>query len=401
MEYQRLAEAIEDIRRLNEEQNFRNTMFEVYRASAKRIVLRIERSYPSKTSYEACLSILHDVSVGEIRLNPVDRVQIGLMLHYFETGHAFRMQRVSDNRNHPRHEPFKKCHNDFLYWLSKNGKSRYTIESYRNVTAQFLNHLSDSGCNKISNMRPHYINYFFKQLTKNWAVTSIRVASSAIHSFLTYLNVDLTFMYALPKHCPKYFPIIPVLTKEEDQLLKGYFQDSTVSYKNKSVIALCYYLGIRAVDVINLQLRDIDWNKNIISFCQSKTGETIVLPLIPIVGNCIACYIAEERPESRYKNVFLREIAPICPLSEHSAVYKLVSRAFLKLNIRKHERQGSHLLRHSLAMKQISCGSSIGTLSTLLGHSKIETTNIYISTDYEGLRQCCIEPIFKSIEVSR
>ena len=276
MEYQRLAEAIEDVRRLNEEQNFRTTMYEVYRASANRIVLRVERSYPSKTSHEACLSILNDALAGEIRLNPVDRVQRGLMVRYFETGHAFRMRRIYENRNYPRHEPFKDCHNDFLYWLFKNGKSRYTIESYRNVTAQFLNHLSDIGCSKISSMQPRHINSFFKQLTKNWTVTSIRVASSAIRSFLTYLNVDLTFMNALPKHYPKHFPIIPVLTKEEDQLLKGYLQDSTASYKNKSMIALCYYLGIRAVDVINLQLRDIDWNKDVISFFQSKTGETVI-----------------------------------------------------------------------------------------------------------------------------
>ncbi|MDD4220205.1 MAG: tyrosine-type recombinase/integrase [Sphaerochaetaceae bacterium] len=392
---QKLTDAIEDVRRLNEEQGFRNTMFEVYRASANRIVLRIEKTYPSKTSQEACQSILHDALSGSIRLNPVDRVQLGLILRYFETGHAFRIPKTSKNRNYPRHEQFKECHSDFLYWLTENGKSRYTIESYRNVVAQFLNHLSDVGCRKITSLHPRYINSFFKQLTTTWAVTSVRVASSAIRSFLTYLDVEPTFMHVLPKHCPKHCPIIPVLSNEEDLLLKVYFQDGTASYKSKSIIALCYFLGIRAIDIINLQLRDIDWNKDLISFFQSKTGESVVLPLIPVVGNCLAHYIAEERQESLFQNVFLREVAPICPFSEHSAVYCHVARAFKKLHIRKHERQGSHLLRHNLAMKQISCGTSIGTISTLLGHSNIETTNIYLSTDYEGMRQCCIEPIYK------
>ncbi|MFA6681832.1 MAG: tyrosine-type recombinase/integrase [Sphaerochaeta sp.] len=401
MENQKLTEAIEDVRRLNEEQNFRDIMFKVYRASAKRIVLRIENTYPFKTPQEACQSILHDGSSGTIRLNPVDRVQLGLMVRYFETGHAFRTQRISKNKNCPRHEPFKKCHSDFLNWLYENGKSRYTIESYRNVTAQFLNHLSDKGCRVHSDIHTRHINSFFKGLTANWAVTSIRVASSAIRSFLTYLEAAPILTHALPKHCPKHFPIIPVLSNEEDLLLSAYFQDGTASYKSKGMIALCYFLGIRAVDIINLQLQDIDWNKDIISFFQSKTGETVVLPLVPVVGNCLAHYITEERPESPFQNVFLREIAPIRPFSEHSAVYCHVARAFKKLHIRKHQRQGSHLLRHNLAMKQISCGTSIGTISTLLGHSNIGTTNIYLSTDYEGMRQCCIEPIYRSGRMPR
>lgn len=401
MEIQKLAGAIEDIRRLNEEQNFRSTMFEVYRASAKRIELRIETTYPAKSPQDACRYILHDASTGRIRLNPVDRVQLVLIVRYFETGRAFRTQRVSKNRNTPQHEPFKKYHSNFMHWLSECGKSRYTIESYRNVTAQFLNHLPDVGCRKIADLHPKHINSFFKQLTVNWAVTSIRVASSAIRSFLTFLDADPTFMHALPIHCPKHFPIIPVLTDEEDLLLRGHLQDDTVSYKTKAMVALCYYLGIRAVDVINLQLRDIDWNKDVISVIQSKTGETVVLPLIPVVGNYLAHYIMEERDKSQFQNVFLREIAPICPLAEHSAVYCRISRAFLKLHIRKREMQGSHLLRHSLAMRQISCGTSMGTISTLLGHSHIETTNIYLSTDYEGLRRCCIEPIFRSGRLPR
>jgi integrase len=202
-------------------------------------------------------------------------------------------------------------------------------------------------------------------------------------------------MYALPKNCPKHIPIIPILTQDEDTLLKGYLQDESVSCKSKSIIGLCYYLGIRAVDIVNLQLRDIDWSKDVIAFRQSKTGENVVFPLIPIIGNCIAHYITQERPGSKYLHVFLSDFAPIEPLSGHSAIYSIISNAFNKLNIRTNERQGAHLLRHNSATKQLNYGTPIGVISTLLGHSKIETTTIYLTTDYESLRLCCIEPIFK------
>jgi len=396
METKKLYDAIEAIKRLNKEQNFRTTMFNVYKASAKRIVLRIEKMDSSKTPLEACKFILHDALIGNIRLNPVDHIQIKLIVRYFETGHAFRIQRISNFKNYPRYGPFQSYLREFLHFLSENCKSRYTIESYRNVLSQFLNHLSNVGCRKITNISACHINSFFKLLTKTWAITSIRVASSAMRSFIMYIESDSTLIYALPKHCPKHFPIIPVLTKEEDKLLKEYIINDNASYKNKSIIALCYYLGIRAIDIINLKLSDVDWNKDLISFIQSKTGENIVLPLMPIIGNCIAQYILQERPESHYTNIFLREIAPICPYTEHSSVYNQVSQAFKKLGIRTNERQGSHLLRHSLASRQISSGTTLGIISTLLGHSNIDSTTIYLSIDYEGMRKCCIDPIFRS-----
>ncbi|VDN47489.1 protein of unknown function [Petrocella atlantisensis] len=52
--------------------------------------------------------------------------------------------------------------------------------------------------------------------------------------------------------------------------------------------------------MINLKLSDIDWNNDIITFRQSKTGNLVCLPLTPTVGNAIARYIVNERPDVEF-----------------------------------------------------------------------------------------------------
>ena len=395
MDMQKLSVAIETIRGLHVDQNYQKNTMSLYRQSANRILNMLSRSSPSLSVCDACLALLHAWANHEMYLNPVDQVQLRLVVSYLETGHPNRNYLRARKGNIPKSKQFKRCHKDFLYWLTKQGKSIYTIESYRNVVAQFLNHLSDCSCYELSRMHSSHINTFFMKLSQNWALTSIRVASSAIKSFLVYLNLGPEFYLALPRHCPKHTPIIPILTKNEDELVKGYLQNESASYRSRSIIGLCYYLGIRAIDITNLRFSDIDWNKDVISFRQSKTRGAVILPLVPIVGNCIAKYITLERPESKYQAVFLTEFAPRTPLSEHTAIYKIIANAFKELGIREHQMQGSHLLRHNAATKQIACGTPVGTISTLLGHSQIETTTIYLTTDFESMRQCCLDPIFR------
>ena len=51
--------------------------------------------------------------------------------------------------------------------------------------------------------------------------------------------------------------------------------------------------------MIKLKLSDVDWNNETITFRQSKTGNVVCIPLIPIVGNAVTKYIVNERPNAK------------------------------------------------------------------------------------------------------
>lgn len=149
--------------------------------------------------------------------------------------------------------------------------------------------------------------------------------------------------------------------------------------------------GIRACDLIRLKLSDIDWNNETISFKQSKTQNQVILPLTVKVGNAIARYISEERPNSKDDTLFLRTLAPFVPLADHASCHAIVSRVFAKAGIEKGTRMlGMHMLRHNAASTMAKNEVPIETIAAVLGHATPDTTDIYITTDEIKLRECVL-----------
>lgn len=164
-----------------------------------------------------------------------------------------------------------------------------------------------------------------------------------------------------------------------------------MSRKDAAIVTIGLATGIRAVDLINLRLSDIDWNSETISFTQSKTGNPVYIPLTVSVGNAIARYIVEERPEAPNDYLFVRELAPFEPLGGHSSCYVCVKRVFERAGISKDWRiWGTHMLRHNAASTMVKNGVPIETIAAVPGHSDTDSADIYITTDEERLRECVL-----------
>jgi integrase len=85
--------------------------------------------------------------------------------------------------------------------------------------------------------------------------------------------------------------------------------------------------------------------------------------------------------------VFVRQLAPHAPLTDHSAVYEATRRALSSAGV---EGGGSLLLRHSAASRMVSAGVGLPVVSAVLGHSEPDSTNTYIETDQGGMRSCVL-----------
>lgn len=85
--------------------------------------------------------------------------------------------------------------------------------------------------------------------------------------------------------------------------------------RNKAVILLLLFTGLRGCSVTGLTLNSIDWEKEMILVEQQKTSVLVEIPLSAVVGNAIYDYLVEERPDTESTRLFLTETHPFSPLT--------------------------------------------------------------------------------------
>ena len=175
--------------------------------------------------------------------------------------------------------------------------------------------------------------------------------------------------------------IVPMFTEDEVANIKETLSSPCVSRRDAAIFLLGLTTGMRAVDVVNLRLSDIDWKNETIFFQQSKTGNAVCLPLTTDIGNSIYRYILEERPKVNDDHVFLRSQAPFMPLSGHSTCYCIVSNILHRAGIQKDDRiWGMCMLRHNAASTMVQNSIPLATIAAILGHAGTRTTDIYGNT---------------------
>jgi integrase len=143
-------------------------------------------------------------------------------------------------------------------------------------------------------------------------------------------------------------------------------------------------LGLRACEIVALNLEDIDWENARITI-RSKGGRWAQLPLPTDVGKALALYLRHGRPTCSCRRVFIRDRAPRIGFANSIAVSSLVMRALERAGVDS-ARKGAHLFRHSLATDMIRQGASLDEIGELLRHQSPNTTAIYAKVDLPALR---------------
>lgn len=162
--------------------------------------------------------------------------------------------------------------------------------------------------------------------------------------------------------------------------------------RTRAVIFLVLRLGLRDCDICHLTFQDIDWRHDKIRLIQRKTGEPLILPLLPEVGNAIMDYILNERPKRNdsYPYIFLRKLAPYDKLT---SVYNICSNLFHKMEIKPENgiATGVHVFRYSLVHKLLVSKVPHQVIQDTLGHTSKESTKPYLSMEESMLRLCALD----------
>ncbi|WP_027256056.1 tyrosine-type recombinase/integrase [Leisingera aquimarina] len=141
--------------------------------------------------------------------------------------------------------------------------------------------------------------------------------------------------------------------------------------KYRAALSISYGTGLRASEVCNLKVSDIDSDRMLIHVEQGKGRKDRKVMLSPGLLNLLREYWREARPEG-----WLFPGKPkITPLSSRQ-LHRAFSPAKLIAGIKK---PGStlHTLRHSFATHLLEAGTDVRVIQVLLGHAKLETTERY------------------------
>ena len=153
-----------------------------------------------------------------------------------------------------------------------------------------------------------------------------------------------------------------------------------------AMLLLMARLGLRAVEVIAIQLDDIDWRAGELTV-RGKGKLHDRLPLTVEVGNALSRYLREERGPATCRTMFVTHRAPHRPFKNGQIVNDILTDA-LKATGQKPATPyvGSHLLRHSLATQLVNTGASLDEVGDVLRHRSRSSTMIYARLDIDGLR---------------
>ena len=284
------------------------------------------------------------------------------------------------------------------YLEHMNREGRYapmSLKVYRLAIKQFLHYLEEGGYRRIRCLTRTIVSDYIPIIAKR-RPGSISLVITALKSFLNYLHESkhiasdlVSVLHGSPKKRRKHFA--GFTRKEANTLIDSVSSDRHYDKRNIAVFTLAESTGLRAVDVANLKLSDIDWRNKTISIIQQKTCHPLILPFENRVGDAIAEYILHGRPESDSPFIFLSDRRPFRPVSANAlsaAALKYIKLSGIENNLSL--RKGFHCFRRGIGTWLLEAELPLTMISEILGHGNIDSTKPYLSTDLDRLRECAI-----------
>jgi site-specific recombinase XerD len=222
-----------------------------------------------------------------------------------------------------------------------------------------------------------------------------RRTASALRTFLRFLHLqgfsDGHLIHAVPtvRDTRRSTLPVPLTTAQLHQLLTSIDQTKRAGLRDYAMILCLARLGLRAKEVADLTLDDIDWRAGTITIRSSKARRTSALPLPKPVGRAIATYLRKQRPVTSVRQVFVRHFVPIGKPLRSANVICAVQKAFQRCGL-KVPSCGAHTLRHTAATEMVRAGVTLKAIADVLRHRSIDTTAIYAKVDLPRLREVAL-----------
>ncbi|MFA4952654.1 MAG: site-specific tyrosine recombinase/integron integrase [Candidatus Pacearchaeota archaeon] len=252
--------------------------------------------------------------------------------------------------------------------ISKN--SPYTLRNYLNSNERFLKFVNKNPDEITSNDVKYYLS---ENLSNNSSTSIILFLSALKYAYGNVLGKDPTAGIKRPKREKK---LPTVLTKEEITMII----DATENKKSKLMISLMYAIGLRVSELVNLQMKELNFEEKIGTIRQGKGKKDRMFNIPEFLSNDLKKQIVQQKKENQ-EYLFT---GPKGKLSSRN-LQKIVNKASKKAGIKKDVH--CHTLRHSFATHLLENGVDIRKIQELLGHADLSTTQIYAHVSSEELKK--------------
>lgn len=283
---------------------------------------------------------------------------------------------------------------DFLSYMSSvRSYSINTIEAYRRDLNQFYRFACEYfnaetvALNQIDKIT---LRHFLGMLTEDkYSARSAGRKLAALKSFFKYvlrrgwIEKNPAYSIKSPK-IPKTLP--SVLSKEQTRRLFNNIEvhDFTTA-RDAAMIELFYAAGIRLSELVNLQLRDIQFRNNLISVL-GKGNKQRLLPMGDMSREALKVYL-------HYYEQSFGKPGNNDPLFL-SNLGKRISVRNVRLRVEKYlkdvsdgaKKNSPHVLRHSFATHLLDEGADLESVRMMLGHESLSTTQVYTHVKMDRLK---------------
>ena len=243
-----------------------------------------------------------------------------------------------------------------------------------------------------SQMRAEHVAAFVQTRAATRAPTCRKDPGDAVLVFLRFLSsiglVPEYLQYAVPRVRQWTHAALPrfLTTNDLSHVLALGSEQTPQGLRNRAMLLLLARLGLRAGEVIRLQLDDIDWRAGNILIRAGKTRRERILPLPQDAGEALVRYLKEGRPTSLHRRVFLNLCPPHEPLASSVILTGIAQAKLREAGISSH-RQGAYVFRHTIAAHMVWRGTTFKEIADVLGHRSLESTAIYAKLDLPSLAQ--------------
>lgn len=281
---------------------------------------------------------------------------------------------------------------DYEKYLRRHrGLTERTILRNWQCADRFLMFRFGNGPIKLWQIKQSDIVAFLQHLTAGKTEFRDKNPSTFLRNFFRYLfkagKTEKNLALGIPSVAHRYGARLPrhLTTEQVETLIAAVRTEGSTGRRDYAMVLLLARLGLRAPEVVAMQLEDVHW----------RTGEIIVrgkgnrhdrLPLPPDVGKAIADYIKAERVSSS-RTLFVTARPPYRPFRDGQILNLILRAAFARTGLKPPVPYvGSHILRHSLAANLARRGASLEEIADMLRHRSRSSTMIYARLDVDGLR---------------
>ncbi len=262
------------------------------------------------------------------------------------------------------------------YLTVEKGLSLNTVNSYLDDLKKFFMYFKDK--KEVSELSPYDLNSFVNyELNSGLTVPTALRRLSSIRSFYSFLKKEGYYEGELPEVDPPKKPkeLPNCLSIEEvESLLEAPNMKSPSGIRDKAMLELMYASGLRVSELLNLEKRNVNLNKGIITIFGKGAKERKV-PMGDFALEYVVKYLNEVRDlfhgkDSKY--LFLnRQGKPLSRVYFFKQIRKYAKSVGIETQI------SPHTLRHCFATHMLEGGAELRAVQEMLGHTNIATTQIY------------------------